>query len=65
MAFIWGGELPRHATADAMTDLLLTEFEPVAVNQMSLGAQLQLVKAVTRNVIDRLALANQRLATVR
>jgi serine/threonine protein kinase len=65
MAFIWGGELPRHATADAMTDLLLTEFEPAAVNQMSLGAQLQLVKALTRNVVDRLALANQRLATVR
>jgi serine/threonine protein kinase len=65
MAFIWGGELPRHATADAMTDLLLTEFEPAAVNQMSLGAQLQLVKSLTRNVVDRLALANQRLATAR
>jgi hypothetical protein len=48
-----------------MTDLLLAEFDPAAVGQMSLGAQLQLVKAVTRNVIDRLALANQRLATAR
>ncbi len=28
MAYIWGGELPRHATADAMTDLLIAEFEP-------------------------------------
>src|SRR6185369_2004521 len=65
MAFIWGGEVPRHATADAMTDLLLAEYEPAAVGQMSLGAQLQLVKALTRNVIDRLALANQRLASVR
>jgi serine/threonine protein kinase len=65
MAYIWGGELPRHATADAMTDLLLAEFEPSAVAQMSLGAQLQLVKALTRNVIDRLALANARLANVR
>jgi serine/threonine protein kinase len=65
MAFIWGGELPRHATADAMTDLLLAEFEPAAVGLMSLGAQLQLVKSLTRNVVDRLALANQRLATVR
>jgi len=65
MAFIWGGELPRHATADAMTDLLLAEFDPGAVGQMSLGAQLQLVKALTRNVVDRLALANMRLATVR
>jgi serine/threonine protein kinase len=65
MAYIWGGELPRHATADAMTDLLIAEFDPAALGQMSLGAQLQLVKALTRNVVDRLALANQRLATVR
>ena len=65
MGYIWGGEQPRHATADAMTDLLLCEFEPAAVGQMSLGAQLQVVKALTRNVIDRLALANSRLANVR
>ena len=65
MAYIWGGELPRHATADAMTDLLLAEFEPPAVAQMSHGAQLQLLKSLTRNVIDRLALANSRLASVR
>jgi serine/threonine protein kinase len=65
MAYIYGGEAPRHATADAMTDLLLAEFEPQAVQEMSLGAQLQLVKALTRNVVERLALANQRLATVR
>jgi serine/threonine protein kinase len=65
MSYIWGEEQPRHATADAMTDLLLCEFEPAAVSEMSLASQLQLVKALTRNVIDRLALANQRLATVR
>ena len=65
MAYIWGGELPRHATADAMTDLLLAEFESAAVSQMSLGAQLQLVKSLTRNVIDRLVLGNARLANVR
>jgi eukaryotic-like serine/threonine-protein kinase len=65
MAYIYGGEAPRQATADAMTDLLLAEFEPQAVQEMSLGAQLQLVKALTRNVVERLALANQRLAGVR
>ena len=65
MSYVWGGELSRHATADAMTDLLLAEFEPAAVAEMSLGAQLQLVKALTRNVVDRLTMANQRLATVR
>ena len=65
MAYIWGGELPRHATADAMTDLLLAEFTPEAMAHMSLGAQLQLMQALTRNVVDRLGLANQRLATIR
>jgi len=61
MAYIWGGELPRHATSDALSDLLLGEFEPEAVARMSPNAQLQLNKALMRNVVDRLALANQRL----
>ena len=65
MAYVWGGELPRHATADTMTDLLLAEFEPASVAKMSSSAQLQLMKALTRNVIDRLALANARLANAR
>ena len=28
-------ELPRHATADAMTDLLMAEFEVAAMEKMS------------------------------
>jgi eukaryotic-like serine/threonine-protein kinase len=62
MAYIGGGEQPRHATVEAMTDLLLAEFEPAALDRMSLGAQLQLTRALVRNVTDRLALANVRLA---
>ena len=61
MAYIWGGEQPRHATADAMSDLLLAEFEPAAASQMGMGAQLQLTRALVRNVVDRLVLANQRI----
>jgi tRNA A-37 threonylcarbamoyl transferase component Bud32 len=61
MAYIGGGEQPRHATVEAMTDLLLAEFEPAALDRMSLGAQLQLTRALVRNVTDRLALANVRL----
>ena len=61
MGFIWGGELPRHATADAMTDLLLAEFEPDALDAMSTSAQLHLTRALARNLVDRLALANSRL----
>jgi eukaryotic-like serine/threonine-protein kinase len=61
MAYIGGGEQPRQATVEAMTDLLLAEFEPASLEKMSLGAQLQLTRALVRNVTDRLALANVRL----
>ncbi len=61
MAYIWGGSLPRHATVESMTELLLAEFEPQALAQMSGGAQLTLTRALARNLVDRLALANTRL----
>jgi len=62
MAWITGGEQPRHATVESMTDCLLAEFEPAALDKMSVGAQLQLTRALVRNVSDRLALANTRIA---
>jgi len=65
MAYIWGGELPRHATVESMTRLLLAEFEQAALARMSGGAQLQLTRALVRNLADRLVLANTRLAAGR
>jgi serine/threonine protein kinase len=62
MAYIGGGEQRRHATVEAMTELLLAEFDSTSLERMSLGAQLQLTRALVRNVTDRLALANVRLA---
>src|SRR5690349_5708104 len=62
MAYIWGGEQPRHATADAMSDLLLAEFTSDAIQGMSAGAQLQLTRSLLRNTVDRLVLSNQRVA---
>ncbi len=62
MAYIGGGEQRRHATVEAMTELLLAEFDAASLERMSLGAQLQLTRALVRNVTDRLALANVRLA---
>jgi CRP-like cAMP-binding protein len=62
MAYIRGGEEPRHATVQAMTDVIVAEFEPETLEQMSLGAQLHLTRALVRNVSDRLALANTRIA---
>ncbi len=62
MAYIRGGELPRHATVEAMTGLLLAEFEPEALSKMSIGAQLQLTRTLVRNLVDRLEFANSRVA---
>jgi hypothetical protein len=62
MAYIRGGELPRHATVESVSDLLLAEFEPAVLAQISVGAQLQLTRALVRNLVDRLEFANLRLA---
>lgn len=62
MAWIRGGEEPRHATVDSVTELLLAKFRPEALEKMSLGAQLQLTRALVRNLSDRLDLANTRFS---
>jgi tRNA A-37 threonylcarbamoyl transferase component Bud32 len=62
MAFIRGGEEPRHATVQAMTELMLAEFDPDTLEKMSLAAQLHLTRALVRNTVERLALANTRIA---
>jgi len=61
MAYIRGGDEPRQATVEATTDMLLAEFEPQALGMMSMGAQLQLMRALVRNVVDRLVYANRRI----
>jgi CRP-like cAMP-binding protein len=61
MAYIRGGELPRHATVESVTDVLLAEFEPETLARMSIGAQYYLMRALVRNLVDRLELANTRL----
>ena len=61
MAYIAGGEA-RHASVESHTDCVLAEFEPASLDKMSLGAQLQLTRALVRNVSERLALANTRIA---
>ena len=61
MAYIAGGEA-RHATVESQTEVLLAEFQPEALDKMSLGAQLQLMRALVRDVTERLALPNTRIA---
>lgn len=62
MSWIYGGLLERQATVDSMTELLVAEFEPTELAKISLGAQLYLTRALVRNLVDRLTLANTRLA---
>ncbi len=62
MSYIRGGETPRHATVESATELLLAEFDPETLARMSLGAQLHLTRALVRNLVDRLEVANTRMA---
>jgi serine/threonine protein kinase len=62
MAWIRGGNMMRHATVDSMTELLIAKFRPEALAKMELSAQLHLTRALVRNLVDRLDLANTRFA---
>jgi tRNA A-37 threonylcarbamoyl transferase component Bud32 len=62
MAFIRGGEEPREATVEATSDVVVAEFQPEVVERLSHAAQLHLTRALVRNAVERLALANTRLA---
>jgi eukaryotic-like serine/threonine-protein kinase len=64
MAYIKAGAMPRQATAVAATDVVLAEFEPAALQQVSKNCQLQLTTALLHSLVDRLALTNERLARV-
>ena len=64
MAYIKAGAMPRQATAVAASDVLLAEFEPVALAQVSKNCQLQLTTALLHSLVDRLALTNERLTRV-
>lgn len=62
MAWICGGAVPRQATVDTMTEAVVAEFAPDALARLGSEAQLHLLRALVRNLADRLAVANTRLA---
>ncbi len=62
MAHIKAGQIPRQATVETMTDALIAEFRPAAMNKLSLNCQLQLSQSLLNTVIDRLAFADERIA---
>ncbi|MGH8676505.1 MAG: serine/threonine-protein kinase [Burkholderiales bacterium] len=64
MAYIKAGAIPRQATAEAIGDVLLAEFEPAALQEVSKNCQLQLTTALLHSLVDRLALTNERLTRI-
>jgi eukaryotic-like serine/threonine-protein kinase len=62
MAFIRGGEEPREATVETTSAVVVAEFQPETLDKLSHSAQLHLTRALMRNAVERLALADSRLA---
>jgi len=62
MAYIKAGALPRQASVESMTDTILAEFDPAALQKTSGNCQLAMTTALLHAMVDRLASANERLA---
>jgi len=62
MAFIQGAAATRQATVEAMTDVLIGEFDPAALSRLSVGCKLQIAHGLLRALVERLALANARIS---
>ena len=65
MAYIRGGKEARHASVESLTDTIIAEFEPAALEQMSDSCQLHFTRALVRTLAERLELANLRLSQAR
>jgi len=61
MAYIKAGAIPRQATVESLGDVLLAEYDPEALQKTSKNCQLQLTIALLHIVVERLALADERI----
>ena len=61
MAYAKEGSVPRLASVESISDIVLGEFDPAAIQKTSPNCQLQLTKAILDSVVDRLSLANERI----
>ena len=62
MSYIGGGDLVRQATIESMTDATVAEFSVAQIETTSMGCRHHLLRALLRNVVDRLVLSNVRLS---
>lgn len=61
MSYVKEGGIARQATVESMTDILLAEFEKDSVEQVSLRCRYQFSQALLHSLVDRLAMADDRL----
>ena len=62
MSYIGGGDIHRQATVETMTDGTVAEFAVADLEGTSMGCRHHLLRALLRNVVDRLVLSNVRVA---
>ena len=53
---------PRQATIESLTEVLLAEFVSSELERTSAGCQLHFMRAIVRTLVERLELANTRVA---
>jgi serine/threonine protein kinase len=63
MGYICAGDQPRQATVESMTEVILAEFEDTALDHMSKPCHGSFMRALVRNLADRLALADIRISS--
>jgi CRP-like cAMP-binding protein len=61
MAYVRGGAAPRQVTVEATSDVLVVEFVPAAIEQLSSGCQLRFAQVLLHALSERLALADTRI----
>jgi serine/threonine protein kinase len=62
MAYVKAGAISRQATVEAADDVTVAEFDPVMLEKTSVNCRLQLTTSLLHSMVDRLSLANDRLA---
>ena len=62
MAYIKGGDIPRQATVESLSELVVAEFDAETLQETSMNCRLQLTTALLHAMVDRLSMANERLA---
>jgi eukaryotic-like serine/threonine-protein kinase len=64
MGYVQEEASQRNATVESTTDVLVAELSRTALDQLSIGCQLKLNRALLRALADRLSLANIRVSAV-